>query len=161
MAAPQEASLLPSPRAAPTNYTVRPTSGIVKATGQRYNNYTALTTVVGGVNVTSHVKPEDLRKIYGFTVGGALIKDKLFWIYTYDQHSRVFPVVGVPVSPTNFYNLPLTTLPTGANCNLTPTTPEAAGNGYLSGDSIIYRNRRQRSLHLGRSPGDQLRYGRC
>src|ERR1035437_4401187 len=26
----------------------------------------------------------------GFTAGGAIIKDKLFWIYTYDQQSRLF-----------------------------------------------------------------------
>jgi Carboxypeptidase regulatory-like domain/TonB dependent receptor len=98
------------------------------------NNYTTLTTVVSGVNVTNHIKPEDLRKIYGFTAGGALIKNKLFWIYTYDQHSRIFPVVGVPYSPANFYTLPATTLPAGAVCTLT-ANPEAAGNGYLSGDT--------------------------
>jgi hypothetical protein len=100
-----------------------------------FSDYTNVTSLVNGANVTSHIKPEDLRKIYGFTVGGALIKDKLFWIYTYDQHSHVFPVVGVPTSPANFYTLPATTLPAGAVCTLTPTTPEKAGNGYLSGDT--------------------------
>ncbi len=100
-----------------------------------YNNYATITQLVNGANVTSHIKPEDLRKIYGFTAGGALIKDKLFWIYTYDQHSRIFPVVGIPYNPANFYTMPLTTLPTGATCTLTPATPEAAGNGYLAGDT--------------------------
>ncbi len=37
------------------------------------------------------LKPKDLRKIYGFTVGGAIIKNKLFWIYTYDQHQPNLP----------------------------------------------------------------------
>ncbi len=69
--------------------------------------------------VPTSIKPEDLRKIYGFTVGGALIKDKLFWIYTYDQHSRIFPVVGVPFAPATYYTLPATTLNTGETCNAT------------------------------------------
>ena len=39
------------------------------------------------------LKPKDLRKIYGGTVGGALIKDKLFWTYTYDQLTHIFPAI--------------------------------------------------------------------
>jgi hypothetical protein len=73
------------------------------------------------------VKPEDLRKIYGFTVGGALIKDKLFWIYTFDQHHRIFPGIAVPENPSTFYSLPNAALPAGAVCS--PT------NGLLTGDT--------------------------
>ena len=95
-----------------------------------YNNYTKLTSLVNGVNVSQTIKPKDLRKIYGFTAGGPLIKDKLFWIYSYDQHTRVFPVVGIPYNPASFYTLPVATLPAGANCNLTPGVQA----GYLTGD---------------------------
>ena len=91
-----------------------------------YNNYTtqSFLNTSTGKYVAQHIKPEDLRKIYGFTVGGALIKDKLFWIYTYDQHTHVFPGVGIPTNPTAFYALPTAAanLPTGlssASCNLT------------------------------------------
>jgi outer membrane receptor protein involved in Fe transport len=87
-----------------------------------YNNYTKVTSLVNGQNVSKVIKPKDLRKIYGFTVGGPLIKDKLFWIYTYDQHSHVFPVVGVPSSPSQFYTLPQATLSTGETCNTTTGT---------------------------------------
>ncbi len=83
------------------------------------NDYAFVTTLVNGVNVKSHIKPEDLRKIYGFTVGGALIKDKLFWIYTYDQHTHVFPVLGVPYNPLQFYTLPQAALTSGETCNTT------------------------------------------
>ena len=92
-----------------------------------YNNYTTIQTVTG----SKHIKPEDLRKIYGFTAGGPLIKDKLFWIYTYDQHTHVFPVVGIPYNPANFYTMPLATLPTGAACNLTA----GVQNGYVTADT--------------------------
>lgn len=68
-----------------------------------YSAQSTTTTLVNGVNVTSPVKPKDLRKIYGFTAGGALIKDKLFWIYTYDQHTHIFPMLGAPFSPSLFY----------------------------------------------------------
>jgi hypothetical protein len=91
-----------------------------------FNNYTTITQLVNGVNTATHIKPKDLRKIYGFTAGGALIKDKLFWIYTYDQHSHIFPVVGIPFSPSQFYTLPQATLSTGETCNL--TTGALAGN---------------------------------
>jgi outer membrane receptor protein involved in Fe transport len=84
-----------------------------------YNNYTTITELVNGKNTTTHIKPKDLRKIYGFTAGGPLIKDKLFWIYTYDQHSRIFPVVGIPYSPLQFYTLPQATLSAGETCDTT------------------------------------------
>jgi hypothetical protein len=72
-----------------------------------------------------HYKPEDLRKIYGGTVGGALIKDKLFWMYTYDQHSRIFPAIGSPGTPSSFFAQPAAT--TTGVCN--------TATGYLSGDT--------------------------
>ncbi len=64
-----------------------------------------------------------MRKIYGFTAGGPLIKNKLFWIYTYDQHTHVFPGAAIPANPAAFYALPTpsASLPSGvttANCNL-------------------------------------------
>jgi hypothetical protein len=102
-----------------------------------YNDFTRITTAVpngsGGYTFPSTpLKPKDLRKIYGFTVGGALIKDKLFWIYTYDQHSRIFPGVGIPKSPSAFYSQPDTSLPSGATCNL--------ATGFLSGSTTTNAN---------------------
>jgi len=73
-----------------------------------YNNYAveSILNPTTGQYVSTHIKPEDLRKIYGFTVGGPLIKDKLFWIYTYDQHTHVFPAAAIPNIPGTFYTLP-------------------------------------------------------
>lgn len=73
-----------------------------------FQDQTAITTLnpTTGQDTTTPIKPEDLRKIYGFTVGGALIKDKLFWIYTYDQHTHIFPFLGVPNNPKIFYQAP-------------------------------------------------------
>jgi hypothetical protein len=44
------------------------------------------------------LKPKDLRKIYGGTVGGAIIKDKLFWMYTYDQQTHINPGISKAAS---------------------------------------------------------------
>ncbi len=77
-----------------------------------YNAFSKITTptlnpTTGGYTFpTTPLKPEDVRKIYGFTASGALIKDKLFWIYTYDQHSRIFPGAAIPSSAASFYALP-------------------------------------------------------
>jgi outer membrane receptor protein involved in Fe transport len=98
------------------------------------NNFSKLTSYNSSTNsyTSSVIKPEDLRKIYGFTAGGAIIKDKLFWIYTYDQHSRIFPVVGVPAAPATFYTLPAAAVPTGATCDLNPLSLTL---GNMSGDT--------------------------
>ena len=100
-----------------------------------YNDFTTNTTATYTSGnpiptgfVTAPYKPEDLRKIYGFTVGGPLIKDKLFWIYTYDQHTHINPGVANPSvsnTTTGFYATPNPT--TTGTCNLT--------TGYLSGDT--------------------------
>src|SRR3984885_14157515 len=91
-----------------------------------YNSFSTITTLdpTTGKYVANPLKPEDLRKIYGFTVDGAIIKNKLFWVYTFDQHHRTFPGVAVPSSPSTFYSLPNATLAPAASCSQT--------TGYLS-----------------------------
>ena len=93
-----------------------------------FNDYTKLTPVTGTgtsivVGTPQPLKPKDLRKIYGFWAGGAIIKDKLFWAYTFDQHHRDFPGIAIANS-TSFYNLPDAAL---------PATATFANNGYISG----------------------------
>jgi hypothetical protein len=89
---------------------------------------------VGSSGTVTNVpyKPKDIRKIYGFSVGGPIIKDKLFFFYTYDQHSRIFPLSGVATNPSSVNNTssfgfnaqPDAALPAGAACNL--------ATGYLN-----------------------------
>jgi hypothetical protein len=94
--------------------------------------YTAGNPFPTGIKNNVNVKPEDLRKIYGGTVGGPIIKDKLWFIYTYDQHTRIFPFIGGPKSPATFFQAADTALNGSAACNLTgPNT--ATGYGAFTG----------------------------
>ena len=84
-------------------------------------NYTPGNPVPTGFTSVPY-KPEDVRKIYGFTVGGSILRNKLFWIYTYDRHSRIFPAVGSPGTPNTFFALPDAATAVGANTVLPPST---------------------------------------
>ena len=90
-------------------------------------NTTAMPNGSGGYSFNAFpIKPKDLRKIYGLSVGGPLVKDKLFWHYVYDQHTHIFPGIGKPAVPATFFNQPDAALPSGT-CNL--------ATGYLSGNA--------------------------
>jgi Carboxypeptidase regulatory-like domain/TonB dependent receptor len=50
------------------------------------------------------LKPKDQRHQFGGSVGGPIIKNKLFFFFSYDQQKRDFPAVAAPASLT-FFNL--------------------------------------------------------
>jgi hypothetical protein len=104
---------------------------------EAYTPYSSITNFVNGQNVTTPLKPEDERKIFGFTAGGPLIKDKLFWMYTYDQHTHVFPNIGVPYNNTAFYTLPAATLPTGDICYDGIDNPSRSGAIVDSSGNLV------------------------
>jgi outer membrane receptor protein involved in Fe transport len=104
-----------------------------------YNDFATITTPeFSGTNpiptgfIKEPLKPKDLRKIYGFSVGGPIIKDKLFFFYTYDQHSRIFPGTAIPNSASSFFSLPDSAVPSGATCN--------TATGLLSGSTATNSN---------------------
>jgi hypothetical protein len=82
---------------------------------------------------TTQYKPKDWRKQWGFGVGGPLIKDKLFWFYTYDGYRRNFPGTAVASSPATFYSTPDAAITTANPATGQPwTCPDliaAAGKG--------------------------------
>lgn len=100
-----------------------------------YNDYSTIQNASGA---TVPFKGEDLRKIYGFTAGGPLIKDKLFWIYTYDQHTHVFPAVGTTYNVPIFNAMP--SLPSGVTVSsknpVTPTGESCSLSGSTLGELV-------------------------
>ena len=83
------------------------------------NPYTQLVSQVPNTNnfVATNYKPKDWRKQWGFGVGGFLIKDKLFWFYSYDQSRRNFPGTARASDPSDTFAPADATLPAGATCS--------------------------------------------
>ena len=73
---------------------------------------------------TSPYKPVDSRRIWGLNAGGALIQDKLFWEYTYDQHHRNFPGTAKAATPSAFFGQP-------DAANAAPNTVTAPGTSNI------------------------------
>jgi hypothetical protein len=83
------------------------------------NPFTTITQQVSpGVFQTVPYKPEDVRKIGGFGIGGPIVKDKLFFFVAWDRYHRNFPGTAVPSSPAAFFATPLTDLTSyGGSCS--------------------------------------------
>ena len=62
------------------------------------NPTTTRTVLVNGVGVPQTFKPEDKRQQFGGTIGGRVVKDRLFFFFAYDEQTRDFP--GAAVFPT-------------------------------------------------------------
>jgi hypothetical protein len=58
-----------------------------------------------GTASSRYVKPQDVRQQWGGALGGAVIRNRLFYFYSYDQLHRNFPAVAAPLSPTFFQDV--------------------------------------------------------
>jgi hypothetical protein len=94
--------------------------------GGATNPYTLLSVSNGNGGYNSvPTKPTDWRKEWGGTVGGAIVRDKLFWIYTFDQERRNFPGISRPSDPNDFFAPSNATLPATETCD--PTKNSSSG----------------------------------
>src|SRR5574341_911485 len=57
------------------------------------------TVLVNGVSNRIGIKPEDVRHQFGGTLGGPIVKDKLFFFFSYDQQKRNFPGLSIFSAP--------------------------------------------------------------
>lgn len=99
------------------------------------NPYTQLVTLNPSTNqfVATAYKPKDWRKQWGFGVGGPILKDKLFWFYSYDQSRRNFPGTARASDPSDTFAPADSVLPAGATCK---TNPSTAGTSLTSGPGV-------------------------
>ena len=95
-----------------------------------------------GKYASEPLKPKDVRKRWGFGAGGAIIKDKLFWFYTYDQYQRNFPAIAKANTPGSFLATPDAALPAGTTCS-------AAGLTALGKASTLDQGACLLTLRLG------------
>jgi hypothetical protein len=91
--------------------------------GGATNPYTLLSVPNGSGTYNSvPTKPTDWRKQWGGTIGGPIIRDKLFAIYTFDQSRRNFPAISRPTDPNDFFAPSNATLPAGETCSTSQFT---------------------------------------
>jgi outer membrane receptor protein involved in Fe transport len=62
-----------------------------------------ITRLVNGVSTKDALKPKDVRYQFGGTLGGPIVKDNLFFFFSYDEQRRNFPGVAV-FSTANYLN---------------------------------------------------------
>lgn len=68
------------------------------------------TFLVNNSPVTVGIKPIDVRQQFGGAIGGRIIKDRLFFFFSYDQQKRNFPGLARFTSPTFLNTVNRTTL---------------------------------------------------
>ena len=99
----------------------------------------------GGGSTLVGVKPSDVRQQWGGTVGGPIVKDRLFFFFSYDQQKRNFPGIAT-FSDQNFLNTVNRTQLMAAPRNLTAAQIDStiaflasvSGENPRKGDQIIF-----------------------
>ncbi|WP_158942147.1 TonB-dependent receptor [Granulicella sp. S190] len=112
------------------------------------NPFSIATTYTDGMSTSVAVKPYDLRQQFGGSVGGAVVKDKLFYFYAYDQQRRSFPAISTPDDP-NFYLLTATQEALLANRGVSRAKVDAALN-YLDSLTGTVARRQDQTINFGK-----------
>ena len=112
------------------------------------NPFSIASNYVDGVTTSAAVKPHDLRQQFGGSVGGAAVRDKLFYFYAYDQQARDFPAISTPEDP-NFYALTPTQQALLGNRGVTPAKINAALN-YLDSLTGTIPRRQNQTINFGK-----------
>jgi len=104
------------------------------------NPFTTLTTQSApGVFTTSPYAPVDVRKMYGFGIGGPIVKDKLFFFLAVDRYDRNFPGTAKATSPTAFFASPVSSL-TGLTFDGTTNCFQSNGKGNINSALFTMNN---------------------
>jgi len=74
------------------------------------NPNTFINRLVNGVSTREALKPKDVRYQFGGTIGGPVVKDKVFFFFSYDEQKRNFPGVAVFSTPGYLNTVNRTTL---------------------------------------------------
>jgi hypothetical protein len=104
------------------------------------NPFTVRPTIIDGAVVNVPIKPDDRRHQYGFSIGGPLKQNKVFYFFSFDQQKRNFPGTAVPASPLNFFApLSAAELATLASRGVTPAQGTDGLNFIQSMTGVVER----------------------
>lgn len=111
-------------------------------TGYYFNRNSAIgatnpSTTLNGVPF----KPQDVRQQFGATIGGPIVKDKIFYFFNYDQQKRKFPGDAIPFTGTNSYSATpyVVADPAASGLAACPAANAAFPNTYSLGNMIFCR----------------------
>src|SRR6266568_1244699 len=101
------------------------------------NPFTTLTTQTSpGVFTTSPYAPTDVRKMYGFGVGGPIKKDKIFFFFAFDRYDRNFPGTAKATSPSAFFASPLPAITSAYTVDGTTNCFQANGKSNINSSAF-------------------------
>src|SRR5690348_4653011 len=101
------------------------------------NPFTTLTTQTSpGVFSTSPYKPTDVRKMYGFGVGGPIKKDKIFFFFAFDRYDRNFPGTAKATSPKAFFASPLAAITSAYTVDGTTNCFQSSGKSNINSSAF-------------------------
>ena len=98
--------------------------------------------------VTVPFKPDDRRHQFGGSVGGPIIKDKLFFFYTYDGQRRNFPGVAQASKPSAFF-APITVANPVTDGSNKPCTQTTGSNPINDGEYLYCKGVSQAQADAG------------
>ncbi len=104
-----------------------------------------------GAVFSAPVKPHDLRQQFGGSLGGPLLRDRIFGFYVFDGQRRGFPAVSSP-GYAAFYQLTATQQAVLARRGVSSAQRNTALN-YLSSLSGELSRRADQTIHFGRLDG--------
>lgn len=93
------------------------------------------------------IKPEDRRQQWGGAIGGPIVKDKLFFFFSYDQQKRNFPGLALPSSTTFLSPFSASEIATMNARGLT-ATQQADGLTYLNSLTGVVARKGDQTLFL-------------
>jgi outer membrane receptor protein involved in Fe transport len=101
--------------------------------------------LIGGVSTPVAFKAKDVRYQFGGAIGGPIVKNKLFFFFSYDQQKRDFPGVSVFTSPS-YLSTVNNTLLTAAIRGVTPAQITSALDFITSETGVVPRRGDQRLI---------------
>jgi hypothetical protein len=112
------------------------------------NPFSVASNYVNGLVTSEVVKPHDLRQQLGGSVGGPMVRDKLFYFYAFDQQRRGFPAISSPIDP-GFYSLTSMQTALLGNRGVMPTQVNTALN-YLDSLTGTVARREDQTINFGK-----------
>lgn len=95
------------------------------------------------------LKPKDQRHQFGGSLGGPIVKDKLFFFFSYDQQKRDFPAVAAPASLTFLNPITVGSLPATSTNSADRTCASPGSTALTPGETLGCRGVTQTQVNDG------------